>query len=139
MSEDVIQETESVTQEEEREAKSTAESSGNIDNKSLEGILASINADFDSTIGFLTKELETTYSSIGDSYEGYVVNKQSLSDWYALVQSESEKLFERTKENSIKYFKLIVSSITHSDLDAELKYYMEVTGRITQKLADMAM
>ena len=95
----------------------TGQSTG-ISNKTLADILDEINSDFDSTIEYLTAELEAVYTTVGDSYESYLANKQAITDWYALVQSESEELFERTIAKSEEYFKMVVSTIDNDDFDA---------------------
>ena len=88
------------------------------DNSTLEGILTGINGDFDSTIKKLTDELSTVYTTVGDSYDSYVKNEQAIKDWYDLVQSEAEGLFERTSEKAISYYKLVASTVDHDDSDA---------------------
>ena len=99
-----------------------------IDESTPEGLLAGINADVTVVCKYLTDELAATNTQIGSTYEEYVANKQLLSDWYALVQSESQLLFARTKENSIKYFKLITAESKEYDVldDAMDEFYDEV-------------
>ena len=75
----------------------------NVDDSSLEGILQGIKDDCTYTVEQFGKELEKVSEIAGVSYEAYVENKQMLSDWYELVIKETENLFERTKENSVKY------------------------------------
>lgn len=95
------------------------ETEGNIsDNSTLEGIITGINGDFDSTIKKLTDELSTVYTTVGDSYDSYVENEQAIKDWYDLVQSEAESLFERTSEKAISYYKLVASTVDYDDSDA---------------------
>ena len=87
------------------------------DKSTLEGILSGIETDFESTIDYLQTSFGETNITIGDTYEGYLENKQVLLDWYNFVLSEENALFERTKANTIDYFKLISSSIDHEDDD----------------------
>lgn len=83
----------------------------------LADILDEISNDFDSTISFITDELEGVYDIIGDSYEGYVVNEQALTDWYALVQNEASGLYERTTNKSAEYYRLVASTMESKDSD----------------------
>ncbi len=95
------------------------ETENNIsDNCTLEGIITGINGDFNSTIKKLTDELSTVYTTVGDSYDSYVKNEQAIKDWYDLVQSEAEGLFERTSEKAISYYKLVASTVDHDDSNA---------------------
>ena len=87
-------------------------------NPSPSEILEEITADFESTSTKLNEELEKVNASVGGTYEGYVANKQSLTDWYALVKSESEGLFGRTKEKSADYFRAVVATVDHADSSA---------------------
>ncbi|MEF2655222.1 MAG: hypothetical protein U0M72_02125 [Eggerthellaceae bacterium] len=80
--------------------------------------LEEITADFESTSGKLTEELEKVNASAGTTYEEYAENKQLLTDWYALVLSESESLFARTKEKSADYFRAVVATVDHADSSA---------------------
>lgn len=89
-------------------------------------ILEEITADFESTSAKLNEELEKVNTSAGGTYEGYVENKQSLTDWYALVISESESLFGRTKEKSADYYRAVVATVDHTDssaLQSSMKEY----------------
>lgn len=99
-----------------------------MDENTPEGILAGINEDFAETIGFFEAKLEAVNTQIGETYEGYVENKQLLTEWYALVQSESQLLFDRTRENSIKYFRLIAADKENTDAldDAMDDFYDEI-------------
>lgn len=89
-----------------------------MDDKSLEGILKGINDDFSNTIQHMSEELETVNTKVGGTYEGYVENKQLLIDWYSMAEEESRQLFDRTKENSVKYYKLVADTVDHEDYDA---------------------
>ena len=89
-----------------------------IDYSTSDGILKGINEDCLSTAEFLNKELDTVNAVAGVSLEEYMENKQLVSNWYEIVVSESEDFFERTKENSIKYYKLLLEEIDLSNWDA---------------------
>ncbi len=88
------------------------------DDSTLESIITGIETDFADSIKFLQTEFDKTNNTIGETYEGYIKNKQALTYWYNLVLEEQAALFGRTKERTIKYFKLISSSIDHEDGDA---------------------
>lgn len=88
------------------------------DDSSLETILFSIESDYTNTIQNLKDSFEEAKTSIGNTYQEYLENKQLLSDWYLHVLEEETALFERTKVGAVEYFKLISSSIEHSDSDA---------------------
>lgn len=90
----------------------------NVDNTTLEGILNGITADFDSTTKKLTDELQKTFDTVGTTYDSYVKNEQAIKDWYSLVESEAEKLFENTADKAVTYYKLIASTIDHEDSGA---------------------
>ena len=89
-----------------------------MDDQSLEGILTGINEDFIVTVSYLEDALTQVNNEIGETYEEYAKNKQQLTDWYALAETQSQLLFERTKENSVTYYKLIAETVDHDDYDA---------------------
>lgn len=95
-----------------------AERVSQADDNSLSGILAGIQEDFDATIQYLQDELDKVYEATGDTYEGYVANKQSLSDWYGAVIEESTALYERTRVSEAAYYKLVAETVDHGDRDA---------------------
>lgn len=97
---------------------SKQEVSADYDNSSLEGIRDGIKNDFSDTIQKITEKLEETNSSVGNSYEEYIENKQLITDWYAFAISEEDALFQRTIECSVEYYKLIATSINPADYDA---------------------
>lgn len=97
---------------------SKQETSVDYDNSSLEGIRDGIENDFSDTIQKITEKLEETNSSVGNSYEEYIENKQLITDWYAFAISEEDALFQRTIERSVEYYKLIATSIDPADYDA---------------------
>ena len=100
------------------EESTTEVSNTTLDSNDLSGILDAIRDDFDSVTVLLMKALDAVYATVGDTYEDYLANKQAITDWYALVQSESVSLFERTRAKSENYYRLVASSIDHKDSDA---------------------
>ena len=76
-------------------------------------VLGEITNDFADVTTSLTLKLEETFSAVGTTYEDYQKNKGLVDEWIALVLSESDALFARTKENSIAYFKLIATDPDH--------------------------
>ena len=87
------------------------------DANSLEGILTIITEDFTDTNEKLNAQLEKAKNAIGDTYNGYVKNEKKILKYYSACDSETEKLYERTKKHSIKYYKLAVSTIGEDDKD----------------------
>lgn len=110
-----------------------------VDN-SPEGILSSMQSDTDSTISDIKSKFEETKSSIGGSYDGYISNKQTLTDWYEYVNSKMGELNGRLNSNSINYFKAVSSSVSHEDEDsledALDDYYDTVYDDIYEKIFD---
>ncbi len=88
------------------------------DESSLESILKDIDNEFDTTTKLVTDELSMVYDAVGTSYEEYAAHKQKIFDWYIFAQDESEKLFKRTGELSIQYFKAVSDSVDHSNPEA---------------------
>ncbi|MCC8080114.1 MAG: leucine-rich repeat domain-containing protein [Oscillospiraceae bacterium] len=76
-------------------------------------VLNEISTDFATVTENLSKELTDTFSAVGTTYEDYQKNKGLVNEWVALVLSESDALFSRTRENSIAYFKLIAADPDH--------------------------
>lgn len=75
----------------------------------LEGIVG----DFSATAESLSKKLEETFSAVGETYDDYKKNKAFIDEWFAFVYEETEKLFARTREDSIAYFKMIAEDPDH--------------------------
>ncbi len=86
------------------------------DESDPEDLLIKISDDFYATTTDLTKKLRETFSAVGTTYEEYRKNKGLIDDWVNTVISESDDLFERTRVNSIEYFKIIAAHPEH-------KYY----------------
>lgn len=76
-------------------------------------VLGEITNDFADVTTQLTEKLTETFSDVGTTFEDYQKNKELVDEWIALVLSESDALFARTKENSIAYFKLIAADEDH--------------------------
>lgn len=76
-------------------------------------VLGEIINDFADVTTNLTQKLEETFTAVGTTFEDYQKNKELVDEWIALVLSESDALFARTKENSIAYFKLIAADEDH--------------------------
>lgn len=89
-----------------------------VESGTLEEILVGITSDYEAAIQKLTTEKENVVAGVGDTYEDYVKNEQLVTDWYTLVLTEEEALFERTTDNAIAYFKLISETVNHEDYDA---------------------
>lgn len=110
-------------------------------------VIEEITNDFIGVTTELTQKLEKTFTAVGTSYKDYQKNKGLVDEWIALVLSESDKLFARTKENSIIYFKLIAADEDHkySEFCEEAldKYYDIVYDKAMDeyydKLYDVAM
>lgn len=107
--------------EKENETQTNKEDQGNssdipADSNGLAEILTEVTNDYSTTITYLTEELASVYGTIGDTYNVYVSNEDTLFDWYELVLEETEKLYERTESNVAAYYKL-VASIGSSDDD----------------------
>ena len=95
--------------------------------RSLEDILEDINNDFDAVIAELKDELDDVFTKVGDSYSSYLSSKDAITQWYELSHSKANKLFERTSENAVEYYKTLVATIDHDDSaaidDAMEEYY----------------
>lgn len=96
----------------------TDEPTVSYDASTLEGICEGITADFSATADLLASEWETVRTAIGDTYDGYTKNQQSLLDWYALVQTQTAALYTRTDEKVVAYYKLVAEKVDHEDDDA---------------------
>lgn len=88
------------------------------DNNTLDGILAGITLDYETTIQKLTTEMENVFVSVGDTYDGYVANAQLVLDWYELVLTEEKDLFARTENSMIACYKLIAATADPEDYDS---------------------
>ena len=68
------------------------------------------------------------FGGLGNYPNKQKMHKQLLTEWYELVQSESQLLFDRTRENAIKYFKLIAADKENTGAldDAMDDFYDEI-------------
>lgn len=89
-----------------------------IDYSTLEGILTGIAGDFTATGDEINAELAKVQKLIGDTYSGYEKNIDKIEAYYTFCIDEAEKLYSRTWDNSVKYYKLVASSVDHDDSDA---------------------
>lgn len=105
----------------------SSESSVDKENDFEHSQLEEISADFEETLNKLTLEMEKTIDAVGDTYEDYKSNKNLISELIDTILSESDELFERTREKSISYFKSIAEHPKHKDYefcdDALDEYY----------------
>lgn len=103
-------------------------------------VLGEITNDFADVTTNLTQKLEETFVAVGTTYEDYQKNKGLVDKWIALVLSESDALFARTRENSIAYFKLIAADPDHkySEFCEEAldEYYDTVYDKAMDKYYD---
>ena len=98
-------------------------------------VLGEITNDFEDTMNTLKTKLDETFTAVGTTYDDYKKNKELIDEWINLTISESDALFERTKENSIAYFKLIASSSEKEDDD----YLDDALDEYYDKVYDDAM
>lgn len=99
-------------------------SSGSYSEGDYDKILQEIRDDFDSVISEATTKLEEVYSSIGDTYDGYVNHEGELDAWYSDLYQETEKLFQRTFDKNVDFYKLIAASSQR----AEYKFTHDLLG-----------
>lgn len=91
----------------------TATPTREYDESDPAAVLNEITNDFADVTTNLTRKLEETFTAVGTTYEDYQKNKALVDQWIALVLSESDALFARTREKSIVYFKLIAADPDH--------------------------
>ena len=121
--------TESSQQVEEKEEvkEESKETKADTPDKAFDGILGDIQADFSETIGTLNTELQNVYSGVGETYDDYVKNKSLINDWYTLALDESQKLFDRTNEKSVEYYKWVATEYAddYSEADKAMNDYFQ--------------
>ncbi len=78
-------------------------------------ILDKINEEVDAVVELLSVELQTVYNSVGETYDGYKENKQRLTAWYDLVETETETLLENTMNYSYDYYTTLVATVDMND------------------------
>lgn len=124
-----ISSTDSSQQAEEKEEtkEETKEVKADTPDKAFDGILGDIQADFSETIATLNTELQNVYSGIGETYDDYVKNKSLINDWYTLALDESQKLFDRTNEKSVEYYKWVATEYAddYSEADSAMNDYFQ--------------
>ena len=124
-----ISSTDSSQQAEEKEEtkEETKEVKADTPDKAFDGILGDIQADFSETIATLNTELQNVYSGIGETYDDYVKNKSLINDRYTLALDESQKLFDRTNEKSVEYYKWVATEYAddYSEADKAMNDYFQ--------------
>ena len=86
---------------------------------SLEELIQQAQADFSDTSQKLLDEQEKLFSDVGDTYEDYLANTDTIQAWYDLAVSETEALGERAVQYGRDYYQLVVDSVDVTD-DREL-------------------
>lgn len=98
--------------------------------KTTDGIIEDIQNDFKTTKEGILSEESKAKEAAGDSFDSYVAGKAAITDWYASTQDASGKLFERTNQNAVSYYKLVAAqgkSKDYSELKNEMtKFYRAV-------------
>lgn len=84
----------------------------------------------------LKQELESTYSTVGDTYDSYVKNKQAIKDWYKLVKSETDNLYYDTLTKSIDYYKALAASEDREEYGAYNKAFDELYDAVDGECMD---
>lgn len=88
----------------------------------------------DEKVTVISDAADKTISSVGDSYDSYMNNKDSLDGWYDLTLKESKDLYEKIKANNIEQYKEI-----SSNLSADSSYDWDRQMDKTYKAWDDAM
>lgn len=99
-------------------------------------ILDKINEDVDDVVEILNAELQTVYNSVGETYDSYKENKQCLTVWYDLVETETEKLFENTMNYSYDYYTTLVATVDMNDSVDVYNAMDEYLDEVHQKTFD---
>lgn len=66
----------------------------------------------DEKVTVISEAAAKTITSVGDSYESYMNNKDSLSGWYDLTLKESDDLYGKIKTKNIEQYKEIASNLS---------------------------
>lgn len=82
---------------------------------SLEEIIQRAQTDFSDTGANLIAEQEAMISEVGDTYEDYLANVDTIQAWYDLSVSETEALGERAVEYGREYYQAVVDNVDVSD------------------------
>lgn len=95
----------------------------------LTAILDEITADVTTTTNSFQTELDAVFDMV-DSYQSYMANQAKIIEWYDLVQTGTQELFDRITESSRDYFlraaKLAKDGDTEAVSDAMQLYYDKV-------------
>ena len=91
---------------------------------------------YKSVVEKLQRELENTYSIVGDTYAGYVKNKQAINDWYELVKSETDNLYYDTLTKSIEYYKALAASEDREEYKTYNKAFDELYDAVDGECMD---
>lgn len=83
-----------------------------------EGILAAIEGDFAATAEGLAASLEDARVAVGDTFDGYVANEQTVLAWYASAIGETEALYARTCSGLAQYYEAVMATVDHGDFSA---------------------
>ena len=106
------------------DATGAAKGAAQQDANTLDGIIAGIEADFESTEADIAAQLEDVKSKAGGSYADYSANKDLLANWFTNTQEKSSALFTRTSDNAKKYYTLLAQqapSMSSDDIDDAMK------------------
>lgn len=66
----------------------------------------------DSKSTIISEAADKTMESVGNSYDSYTKNKDSLSGWYDLTLKESKDLYDSIKSKNIEQYKEIASDLS---------------------------
>lgn len=108
------------------DATGAAKGAAQQDANTLDGIIAGIEADFESTEADIAAQLEDVKSKAGGSYADYSANKDLLANWFTNTQEKSSALFTRTSDNAKKYYTLLAQqapSMSSDDIDDAMKAF----------------
>ncbi len=95
-----------------------SEETEDFKNEAIENdILEIINSDVNSTITSLNEKFDLLVSETG-SYEEYLENKSKIDEFYLTIEIEMKELGNRIASNSEEYFRYIVATVDHDDIDA---------------------
>ncbi len=81
-------------------------------------ILEAIDSDVLSTVDSLNAQYETLIAEVGDTYDGYVENKDKINEFYYTIEVELANLANRIAYQSHEYFRYVVNNIDNKDTDA---------------------
>ena len=82
-----------------------------VDEITLENYEEIIRVDVEDSISLITEKSNDVLESIGDSYDSYDGSKNNITEWYALVLSESNRLYETIISKTIECYKSVSNQI----------------------------